>query len=436
MRRAVIVTLDGLRRDLISPEATPHLVAFARQAEQFQDYRTVFPSCTRAVSASLATGCHPARHGLQGNSVALMEDGRLVRRDAGDPDFLQHKRRVTGQALAVPTLAERVKHHGGAIVFSNVSPGAAYAHDPDGHGHVYHRAGSFAPGRFPVPASDHLDVTLDVAGDRRMTERFVGEVLRDRRPTLAVLWLGEPDHIQHELPLGSPEHRAVLAQADAHAGLVIEAVARLRDAGDDILLLVGSDHGHQTVTGVVDIDAELVAAGLKADHGSGDVMAVSNGTSALIYVHPDHEAVRSRIRAFLEASEWAGPVYGPDDLDMVGQAPVSGLALAVSMRSTEEPNAFGIPGSSLVAKPARGKPDRLGCGQHGGLGRFEQAPFLIASGKGFTPGAVRREAAGVIDVAPTVLAHLDVPCDGLDGRALQQPDAARTKEEARWQASR
>jgi arylsulfatase A-like enzyme len=436
MRRVVIVTLDGLRRDMISGETTPNLVAFARQAERFHDYRTVFPSCTRVVSASLATGCHPARHGLQGNSVALIEDGKLVRRDAGDPDFLQHKRRVTGQALAVPTLAERVKHHGGAIVFSNVSPGAAYAHDPDGHGHVYHRAGSFAPGRVLVPASDHLDVTLDVAGDRRMTERFVGEVLRDRRPALAVLWLGEPDHIQHELPLGSPAHRAVLAQADAHAGLVIATIAKLRDAGDDILLLIGSDHGHQTVTGVVDIDAELVAAGLKADHGSGDVMAVSNGTSVLIYVHPDHAAARSRIRAFLEASDWAGPFYGPDDLDMVGHAPVSGLAFALSMRATEESNAFGIPGSSLVAKPALGKPDRLGCGQHGGLGRFEQAPFLIASGKGFIPGAMRREAASVIDVAPTVLAHLDLPCDGLDGRALQQPDTARTKEEARWQASR
>lgn len=436
MRRVVIVTLDGLRRDMISEETTPNLVAFARQAERFHDYRTVFPSCTRVVSASLATGCHPARHGLQGNSVALMESGKLVLRDAGDPDFLQHKRRVTGQALAVPTLAERVKHRGGAIVFSNVSPGAAYAHDPDGHGHVYHRAGSFAPGRVPVPASDHLDVTLDVAGDRRMTQRFVGEILHDRQPTLAVLWLGEPDHIQHELPLGSPEHRAVLAQADAHAGLVIEAVAKLRDAGNDILLLVGSDHGHQTVTGVVDIDAELVAAGLKADHGSSDVMAVSNGTSALIYVHPDHVAARSRIRAFLEASDWAGSVYGPGDLDMVGQAPVSGLALAVSMRATEESNAFGIPGSSLVAKPAMGKSDRLGCGQHGGLGRFEQAPFLIALGKGFTPGEVRREAAGVIDVAPTVLAHLDLPCDGLDGRALQRPGTARTKEEGGWQASR
>lgn len=426
MRRVVIVTLDGLRRDLISAETTPNLVAFARQAESFAHYHTVFPSCTRVVSASMATGCFPAQHGLQGNSVALMEEGRLVLRDAGHPDFLQHKRRITGQSLAKPTLAGRLKDDGGAIIFSNVSPGAAYAHDPDGHGHVYHRAGSFGPRRVPVPASDHLDVTLDAPGDRRMTERFIDEVVYTRRPALGVLWLGEPDHIQHEMPLGSPEHLAVLTQADVHAGLVIAAVARLRERGDDVLLLVGSDHGHQTVSGVVDIDAELVAAGLKADAGSGDVMAVSNGTSALIYVHPDHAAVTPRIQTFLQASDWVGQVFGPDELGAIGQAPVGGLAFAVSMRASDQPNDFGIPGISLVAKPAMGKPDRLGCGQHGGLATFEQAPFLLASGKGFARGVTRLDAARIIDIAPTVLTHLGVAGVGMDGRALQRPEGEET----------
>lgn len=421
MRRVVIVTLDGLRRDMISEQTTPNLVAFAREAERFEEYRTVFPSCTRVVSASLTTGCYPARHGLQGNSVALMEEGRLVLRDAGDPEFLQHKRRVTGQSLAMPTLAERLKDIGGAIVFSNVSPGAAYAHDPDGHGHVYHRAGSFGPGRVPVAQADRLDVTLDVEGDRRMTERFIDEVLHRRKPALGVLWLGEPDHIQHEAPLGSPEHLAVLAAADAHAGLVIEAVARLRDAGEDVLLVIGSDHGHQSVTGVIDIDAELVAAGLKQGANSDEVVAASNGTSALIYVHPDQAALMPRIRAFLDASEWAGEVFGANDLDRVGQRPEGGLAFAVSMRASDAPNAFGVPGTSLAAKPAMGKPDRLGCGQHGGLGAFEQAPFLMVSGSDFAPGVSRSGSARVIDIAPTVLAHLGMPASDMDGDVLQRP---------------
>jgi hypothetical protein len=419
MRRAVIVTLDGLRRDMISPQATPHLVAFARAARTFTAYSTVFPSCTRVVAASLATGCFPARHGLQGNTMALIENGRLVAHDAGDPDFLQHKRRVTGTSLAVPTLAERLRPHGGAIIFSNVSPGAAYAHDPDGHGHVYHRAGSFGPGRVPVAASDHLAVTLDIAGDRRMTERFIAEVLTARRPVLSVLWCGEPDHAQHESPLGSPEHLAVLAAADQDAGLVIAAVARLRQQGEDILLIVGSDHGHQTVGGIIDIDAELIAAGLKAASDSADVVTAANGTAALIYVHPDHAEAIARIGAFLRGRDWAGEVIGPDALAALGHAAQGGLAFAVSMRATEAPNAFGIRGTSFAAKPAAGKPDRIGCGQHGGLGPFEQSPFLMIAGASFAAGTESNVDARVIDIAPTVLTHLGLPAHGMDGRALQ-----------------
>jgi hypothetical protein len=103
------------------------------------------------------------------------------------------------------------------ILFSNVSPGAAYAHDPDGHGHVSHRTGSFAPGRWPIEGAGALSIGQDAAGERRMTERFIDEVLFERRPALAILWMGEPDATQHKKPLGSPEHLVVLRQADANA---------------------------------------------------------------------------------------------------------------------------------------------------------------------------------------------------------------------------
>ena len=171
MRRAIMVVLDGLRRDFVTEATTPRLMAFVRQAEYFQTFRSAFPSATRIVSATFATGCFPARHTLQGNAVALLEDGVLVAHDVGRPDFLLHKKAVTGQSLAVPTLAERLAPHGGAIIFNNVSPGAARAHDPDGFGHVYHRAFSVGPGSRPV--DDPLRVTLDAAGDRAMTDRFI-----------------------------------------------------------------------------------------------------------------------------------------------------------------------------------------------------------------------------------------------------------------------
>ena len=420
MKRVVIVILDGLRRDLVAETLTPSLAAFRARAEEFRAHRSVFPSATRVVSASIATGCRPARHGLQGNAVALLEGGVFVRHDAGEPDFLQHKRRVTGTSLAVPTMTERVEHHGGAITFSNASPGAANAQDPDGHGFLYNRAGSFGPGRARVPEREELRVTGDLAGDKAMTERFVAEVLVERRPAIAALWLHEPDHLQHEVPLGSPVHLDAVRQADAHAALVIAAVERLRDAGDDVLLVVGSDHGHQSVTGVIDVDAELVAAGLKEGPSSGDVVSVSSGTSALVYVHPDHRARIPGLSEFLTSSEWAGAVFAPDRLPEVGQAPVEGLALAVSMRAEDQPNPHGILGLSLEATPLSGKSPHLGFGQHGGLGTYEQAPFLIIEGPGFKAGAAHAGPTSVIDIAPTALRHLDLPVADMDGRPLQR----------------
>ena len=417
MRRAVLVILDGLRRDFVDAVRTPHLAEFAARAEAFPAYRTAFPSATRVVTATLATGCHPARHTLQGNAMALLEDGALVAHDAGLPDFLQHKRAVTGHSLAVPTLAERLAPHGGAIVYNNVSPGAAYAHDPDGHGHVYHRAGSFAPGRV---ALDPLPVELDAAGDRAMTERFIADALGERRPALAVLWLGEPDHIQHNTVLGSPEHLAVLREADRHAAMAIEAVDRRRAAGDDVLLIVGSDHGHETVSGVVDIEAALIAGGLKGGVDSNDVIAVSSGTSSLVYLHPDADARRARLGEFLASQPWAGQVIGTADLGRIGQASHHGLAFAVSLTADAAENAFGVPGRSLAAKPRWGKPDRLGCGQHGGLGRFEQSPVLLIDGPGFSAGSAREAAVHVTDLAPTIMRHLGIPAPGMDGRPLQR----------------
>jgi len=420
MRRAIILVLDGLRRDMIGEALTPTLVRHASSAESFVRHRSVFPSATRVVSSSLATGCHPARHELAGNSLVLIEDGRLVKHDAGHPDFLQHKRRMTGRSLAMPTMAERLKESGGAIIYSNVSPGAAYAHDPDGHGIVYHRAGAFGPGRTPLNDWPYDSITGDIAGDHALAQRFVTDVIDTRKPSLGVLWFAEPDASSHAYPLGSPDHLAAIKAADANAAIVISAVAAACERGEDILLVVASDHGHQTVSGVIDVDAELVAAGLKQSADSADVLAVSNGTSALVYVHPDHAARIGVIGDFLRHQPWAGDVLGADRLAEIGQAPRQGLAYAVSMAATEDANPHGIPGLSFAAKPDAGKPDRMGCGQHGGLARFEQSPFLMIHGSGFTAGATRDEPTSAVDIAPTVLAHLCVPFDNLDGRPLQR----------------
>lgn len=420
-RRAIVVVLDGLRRDMVGPEATPELHRFGAVATRFAAHRSVFPSATRVVSACFATGTLPARHGLQGNSVALMEGGTLVPHDVGRPDFMDHWRAVRGHTFAVPTMAERLARVGlEAMVFNNVSPGAARAHDPDGHGWVFNRACSFAPTLHRLGAGEDIaDVTLDTKGDRLLTTYFLDRALAGREAALGILWFGEPDHSQHENVLGSPAAMAAIAGADACFGAVRRAVDARRAAGqEDILLIACSDHGHQTVDEVIDIDAAFVAAGLKAA-GDPSLLAVSNGTSALIYLHPKRNEDAADVLAFLRSCSWAGSVLEGDALAAVGQVPVDSLLCAVAMRSDDRPNEFGVPGMSAAAKPFAGKPDRLGCGQHGGLGVWEQMPFLMIEGDGFRQAALSDEPTSVIDLAPTILGHLGISADGCEGQPMQ-----------------
>ncbi|MGV3549294.1 alkaline phosphatase family protein [Rhizobium sp.] len=419
MRRVVAVILDGLRRDFVSPEYTPNLAALKKHATWFENHRSAVPSVTRVCSSTFATGSYAANHGLEGNSLALKDGDSFTIHDAGRPDFLQHRRNVLGKSLLRPTLAERLADAGGAMIYSNVSPGAAYAHDPDGHGFVFHRVASYGPGRNVLEGAAALDIDWELSGDRAMSDRFIAEALTARQPALALMWLGHPDSTQHYFPLGSPEHLDALRQSDENVGRVIRRVAELRSAGEDILLIVGSDHGHETVHSVVDVAAEIASAGFAADVEAGGLVIVPNGTGVLIYATATGQARIPSLVDFLGKQPWAGELFAGERLKEIGQSSERGLAVYFSMASDQEPNEYGVKGRSFAAKPLFDKPDRLGCGQHGGLGIYEQAPFLLLDGEGFFENAHREESTSLVDIAPTILKYLNLPSEGCDGRPLQ-----------------
>ena len=118
MRRAVLLMCDGLSREWISPERTPNIWALKQRGLWCAYHRAVFPSVTRASAAAVATGHPPGSHGLHGNRMCFLVDGKLEVRDAGLPDFRDHMRRATGRTLRVQTMAERLG--GDCVAFSNV----------------------------------------------------------------------------------------------------------------------------------------------------------------------------------------------------------------------------------------------------------------------------------------------------------------------------
>lgn len=419
-RRAVLMICDGHRDDFVRPELCPAICDAIRGGRRFAGHRAIFPSATRASAASIATGCWPATHGLHGNMMGFDEGEGPVVYDVGKPEFRDHMRRATGRTLEVPTMAERLRDVGGVVVMSNVSPGAAYFHDPDGHGHVYHRAGSYGPGLAELPPEEARPVSHDAAGDRALTERFCAEVLQERRPALGVLWLCDPDHSMHADLLGSETHLAGIRAADACVARVAETVAALREAGEDVLFVLGSDHGQESVADAVPVAALMVAAGLKESLESRDVAIAPQGAGAHLYLAERARERLPAIRDWLAAQPWCAQVFAGAELAAIGHRPGGAHALSFAMRHQDAPNAHGVPGliDVCVSDEKPGKP--AGHGSHGGLGAYETRPFLTISGGGFAPGTVETGVSRLIDIAPTILRHLGLPRDGVDGLALPQ----------------
>ncbi len=233
-----------------------------------------------------------------------------VLRDAGHPDFLQHKRRVTGTSLAMPTLAERLKR-AAAPSFSAMSRRGRPTHTT--------RTGTAMSIIAPAPSGRAASSANRGPPRRHPRQRrrpaYDGALRRrgsDAPPASAPCsgW-ASPTICSTKPRSARPEYLAALAAADTHAGLVIaagRAAARGRrqhPAPDRLRPWPSS------VSGIVDIDAELIAAGLKEGPGSGDVMSVSNGTSALIYVHPNQVALQPALRDFFASRDWVGALFGP-----------------------------------------------------------------------------------------------------------------------------
>ncbi|MBT6273338.1 MAG: hypothetical protein HOI95_04310 [Chromatiales bacterium] len=408
--------IDGLRSDSVRTDWMPSLMRIRERSCSFTAHRGVFPSATRVSSASIATGCYPARHGLAGNAIAWDEGDGLKPVSVGPAAFLERWRAVTGHTLLEPTLAEHVADHGGMVIHSNSSPGAAHMQDPNSHALFLHRSGSWSPGFKPTEAT--LDVTYDGSGDAVTTGRFCEYLLHGPPAALNLLWICEPDHTQHAIELGCPEHRAILAGSDRLAFQVDDTVERMRARGDDVLLLIGSDHGQETADTVVDVDEALVNAGLKASLESSDVVIASSGMGALIYLSESATVSPHDLAAWLERQAWCHQAWHGNELATIGQRPHGGLAVAFAMARRDDVNPFGVRGYAHVVKDPFSTADSTGLGQHGGMGPHEGSPLLIANGAAF-PTLECDQASCLVDIAPTALRHLGLHCGGLDGDPLQ-----------------
>jgi hypothetical protein len=279
---------------------------------------------------------------------------------------------------------------------------------------VLHRAGSFGAGGKPLTGSAHLDVTHDLDGDIEMTRRFCAEVVPSADFRLAILWLANPDLTLHHDALGSPEHLHALEVTDGLVAKVVETIKAHEDRFDT-LLVVGSDHGHETIGRSVHIGKWLSGNGLDTELKEGRIGVASQGTSALIYATGAAKAAVADLLPKMRQEPWAGSILTGDALTATG---LSGETLFAAVDTTrhDETNSHGVPGTRWLVEDGEGTPE-IGCGHHGGLGPAETRPFLTLVHPSFSRGTVAR-ATSLVDVAPTILAFLGQSSEGMDGAPI------------------
>ena len=65
----MVLVIDGLRPDSITPEETPNLWRLRQEGVNFVNGHSVFPTVTRANATAIATGTYPGRNGMFGNQI-------------------------------------------------------------------------------------------------------------------------------------------------------------------------------------------------------------------------------------------------------------------------------------------------------------------------------------------------------------------------------
>ncbi len=447
-RHVVLIVWDGMRPDFVSAEHTPNLWKLGEKGVTFAHHHASYLSATIVNGAAMATGRYPSHDGVIANYLYRPSIDLWHWIDAGNPAVIRKGDEVSGgKYLGAPTVTE-ILHRAGRRTAIAGTKYVALLEDRRANLAAENAAAQKSPVLFqgetaragaeraltgelgPFPGID------DPRSDEWTTRALTDVMWKENVPAFSMLWLRDPDHMEHKTAPGSPECSAALARCDHHLGEVLAALERkgVRDTTD---VFVVSDHGFSTIEHSIDLLARMQRAGfhvtnkLTRAQGKGDIMAVGNGGSVLFYVIGRDAEVTRRLVKWLQQTDFAGVIFSRVRLPgtfALDAAMISGLDapdVILSFRWNEKSNRFGVPGM-IDADWNR----QAGEGTHATVGRFDMHNTLIASGPDFRSGLTNELPSGNIDLAPTILHLLEVKTTNpFDGRVLREALVGTTQNE-------
>jgi arylsulfatase A-like enzyme len=440
--RVVIVVFDGLRADMVTPELTPNILRVVKKGSWYRQARTIFPSVTRVASTSLATGAHPLMHGIVGNGFYFPQalPDRIL--DTGKAEHIRTADHATqGAFVTCETIGDVLAKHGKTMsVIHAGSAGSTYCVNPRAHRHGHWTFSVGGHDNTPTPhvideVVSHFGPLPEAEVPKIAAQSYLAKIAIEKilpqKSDVTLIWFSEPDTSYHYLEIGSQGARKALINADANLGLILDYIETLPDH-EKLALVIASDHGQISTRDAIPLFEQARAAGfpiapknalaeakiIGAGGSSGELRVPNGDQKTLSYLAHwlmDHEHISHVFSKDLNGVD--GVIDGTLSLSVVGQGHERTADLMFILKSDMGVDHYGLPGLGLLMPGDVA----IGGGYHGGLNPIELNSVLILAGGDMPSGVVTSAPAGIIDIAPTVLAMLNLqPAASMQGRNLMR----------------
>jgi arylsulfatase A-like enzyme len=418
----LVIVMDGLRPDYVTPELMPELHNLGLEGVIFEDHHAVYPTVTRVNSPSIATGAYPRTHGLMGNSVYFREMGGEVLSTKVAANLQKIDAATGGNLLTAPSLGEILENRSERLLaVSSGSSGSAFLLNHKGAGEGVVATEIVWPARHAERVTNALgQVPEDTRPDRDQNAWVVDAYftfgLSEPRVAVTLMWLTDPDHTAHDFGIGGPETLEALRLVDGEIGRIREAHRHMGIEGE-VNIIVTSDHGFSTRVRRGSLNDVMEAGGVL------DAVSIADGTA--IYLREGDRALRDRIVRMLQAEPSVGAIFtaGKKPGSMKGSAKGTmsfhsvhwdherAADILASANWTEEKNEYGYAGVTVWGDGAG----------HGSTSPYDIGATLVANGPAFKSGLRSGVPTGNVDIAPTVCYLLGIPLPGsMEGRVLHE----------------
>lgn len=443
--RVLVVVLDGFRADYFTEELMPHCFAEATDGVIGEAHHATLPTVTRVNSATFATGCYSAGHGLVANTLYVPAINPRGGVSTGSRNkLIETAKAWGGRLLAAPTLAELLAANGQVfLACSSGSSGSATLLNPEGAG-----AGIMHP-EFCVPEAQQAHM-YEMLGPEPpeteparpamqwMTDAYLKIGVPEYAPRVTFLWFTDPDHTGHEKGIGAPETVEGIHIADEQLARIF---AYHKEHGMKVNVFVVADHGFATYGGTFNVTGTLKSAGFIADAAEGNPVVIDGAIYLPDSKKPDIPAMVRALQQdphvgpiFTEAKQsgdWEGSVPGTLSHEWAGCNHAHMAPIAAYPNWSDAKNEFGYPG----------RVDCPGKAGHGATSPWEIHGVFAAFGPDLKRGIHSKAPSANADIAPTIAFLTGIPIPkSMTGRVLRElldgepgPDSIKV-EHQRWES--